>query len=407
MKVLLLAINLDGNDVGEVATGFELVRHLADRVELTVLALQHAGVVPLAEQLPGVEVQTWPEPEILQRHERLNAMAKLGWPVFTRHVRRWLAAARAEGRHFDLAHHFLPRAPRYAPPLRGQGIPYVIGPVGGSLPTPPGFAAEVGTGAWFARLRAADTFRFRHDPWLRRGYGDAELVLGVAPYMREVLADLPIRRYDSFLGIGIGDLPELPARKAVQGQLALLHVGRAVRTKGLRDVIRALGHLRDLPAVTLTSIGDGEDLAPCRAEVARLGLEERVRFLGRLPRAEIERWYASSDALAFPSFRESMGGVLYEAQRWALPIVTVRAGGPDWIVDDTCGLKVDVTDPETMARHLADAIRVLALNPELRARLGQGAREKVSREGLWEAKAGHMYSLYEEVLATGGAAGRP
>lgn len=398
MKVVLLALNLDGEDVGEVAMGFELVRRLAAHTELTVLSMQRPGRTPLHEQLPGVEVHTWPEPRLPQQLARFNSMAKPTWVAFARHVRHWLTQARAEGRHFDLAHQFLPRAARYASPLRGQGIPYVIGPVGGALPTPPGFRHEIGGERWFTRLRALDQLRFRYDPWLRASYGEADLVLGVAPYMREVLAPLPIRRFDHLLGIGVADLADPPTRAAAPGRLALLHVGRAVRTKGLRDVIRALGHLHDLPDVTLTSIGDGEELEACRAEAERLNLGARVHFLGRLPRAKIEDWYAQSDALAFPSFRESMGGVLYEAQRWGLPIITVRTGGPDWIVDDSCGLKVEVTDPETIALDLADAIRRFALDPQLRIAMGTAGRARLARDGTWDAKAVHLRKLYDAIL---------
>lgn len=398
MKVLLTALNLDGNDVGEVSAGFQLVYELAKQVDLTVLALQRSGVEPLQDQLPHAEVHTWPEPEVLRQQERLNSMAKLAWPIFTRHLQRWLRTAQSRGRHFDIAHQFLPRGPRYASPLRYYNIPYVIGPVGGALPTPHSFRNEVGTEKWFARLRAFDQFRFRRDPWLRASYGNANLVLGVAPYMQKVLADLPIQRFDTLMGIGIRDLAEVPPRDMVAGRLALLHVGRVVRTKGLRDVIRSLSCLSDLPQITLTSIGDGDDLAACQAEVEQLGLKGRVSFLGKLPRSEVEEWYAKSDALAFPSFRESMGGVLYEAQRWGLPIIAARAGGPDWIVDESCGLKVDISDPETLARDLATEIRKLADNPELRIALGSAGRARVEREGLWSKKAEKLVKFYGEAL---------
>jgi glycosyltransferase involved in cell wall biosynthesis len=403
--VVVIAPNLDRDDVGETATAFRLIRAMADtgRVRLTVLVLQRAGRVPAAEQLPDLPVIAWPEPAWLLRFERFNAMLKPAIPPFYAAVRRWLAAESAAAaadpaRRIDLVHQMLPRAPRYASPLPGLGLPYLIGPVGGAIPMPPAFRAP-GAERWFTRLRGLDARRFANDPWLRRGFAGAELVLGVAPYMAGVMADLPIRRFAPFLGIGVDALAPPVARQAAPGRLQLLQVGRAVRTKGLRESVRALALLPDLPEVSLTVAGEGEEIAAARAIAAAAGLGARVRFLGKRPRAEIEALYQSHDALLFPSFRESMGAVLYEAMRWGLPVITVDHGGPGYIADAGCGLLVPLTTPEDLPRDLADRIRRLAGDPGLRARLGAGARAKVAAEALWPAKAEAMLALYESVLA--------
>src|SRR5699024_10149694 len=168
------------------------------------------------------------------------------------------------------------------------------------------FREEVGSAPWYTRLRALDAVRFRHDPLLRRSYRNAALILGVAPYMREILAPMEMRRFEPFLGIGVDDLAPEVERHDRTDRLALLHVGRAVRTKGLRDSIRALAKLPDLRGVTLTSIGGGEEVEICREEAARLGLADRVRILGQLPRAAIEALYRASDVSLFPSVADAM-----------------------------------------------------------------------------------------------------
>jgi hypothetical protein len=77
------------------------------------------------------------------RHERLNAMLKPAWPVFARHVRRWIETALRSDEGFDIAHQLMPQAARYASPLRHFDLPYIIGPLGGALDTPDAFRAEV------------------------------------------------------------------------------------------------------------------------------------------------------------------------------------------------------------------------------------------------------------------------
>jgi glycosyltransferase involved in cell wall biosynthesis len=88
--------------------------------------------------------------------------------------------------------------------------------------------------------------------------------------------------------------------------------------------------------------------------------------------------------------------------RHGLPVVTADRGGPAWIVDESCGFRVPVTDPDRFARDIAAAVRRIALSPDLARRLGDGAREKVAREGLWPAKAARMAALYEELAAPSG-----
>lgn len=399
MRLLVIAPNVDATDVGEAFVAFKWVEALAARTDLTLLTFHRPGRPDPAGQLPGARVVSWPEPGWALKHERLNAMLKPAWPVFSRHVRRWLKDARTRGETFDVAHQLMPQAARYASPLHKSGIPYVIGPLGGALDTPEAFRDEAGSAPAFTRLRQLDRFRFRNDPWLRASYADADLVLGVAPYVREVLGDIPLRRFEPVLELGADDVAPKVARTGTPGALRLLHVGRGVRTKGLRDAIRALDHLRDLPGITLTSAGDGEEIAPCRAEAARLGLEDRVTVLGRRPRDEIETLYRTHDVFCFPSFREPAGGVLYEAMRNGLPVITAARGGPDWIVDDSCGLRIPVTEPGDFARRIAEAARALALDPGRREVLGENARAKIAREGLWPQKADSMVDLYQGIVA--------
>lgn len=404
LAVVLMAPSLDGGDVGEVFSAFQWVEALSRKARVTVLASSRDGV-PLARQLPAAEVVTWPEPPILyRRFERFNAMVKPALPLFGRQVRRWLRQALREGRRFDIAHQILPQAMRYACPLRGLGLPYVIGPLGGGLPTPPGFRGEVRTGRVTGAMRALDGVRLRFDPFLRAGYAGADLVLGVAPYVGERLAAAGItpRRFVPVLERGHGPLPPERLRPAEPGRLKLVHVGRAVRTKGLRDTIRALALLPDLPGVTLTSAGDGEDLPACRAEAAALGVADRVTFLGKVPRARVEELYAESDVFCFPSFREPMGGVFFEAMAHGLPVITAGYGGPDFIVDDSAGIRIPPTDPESFAEGIAAAIRALAEDPARRLALGAGAMARLQSFGTWDDKAEAMLALYRQAIAAHG-----
>lgn len=400
MKVLLIAPNIDSADVGEAFVAYQWAKALSQRVELTVLAFARPNMVPLAVQLPQARVITWPEPAWALRHERLNAMLKPAWPLFAAKARGWLRAELAGGTQFDLAHQLMPQAARYPSPLRHfPALPYIIGPLGGALDTPSAFRGEMGSAPLFTRLRQLDGFRLRHDPWLRASYASAACVLGVAPYMRDMLAAIPLQRFEPVLELGIEDIVPQPRPARTAGQIRLLHVGRGVRSKGLRDAVRAMAQLRDLPHVTLTSAGAGEEIALCQAEAAALGVADRITFLGKQPRAAIETLYQTHDVFLFPSFREPAGGVLYEAMRHGMPVITAARGGPDHIVDDSAGIRIAVQTPAQFATDIAAAIRALHDHPERITTLGQGAQAKVARDGIWQAKAERMVALYQSVIA--------
>lgn len=406
LNVLLIAPNCDGTDVGEAFCAHRWVMHLSKLATVTLLTQTRSGRLAASSQLPETEVVEWPEVELPRRFERVNAMLKPGYPAFASRARRWIGDALASGRRFDIIHQLTPLALRYASPAHGFGIPYVLGPHAGSLDTPRGFAPECRSAPLFTRLRMVDRFRLQADPWLRRSFSGAACVIGVAPYVRDILRSVPLQRFEVMSELGIDEpLPELRPRLPQRG-LRLLHVARAVRTKGLRDAVRALALLDDLPDITVTQAGDGEELAICKAEAERLGVSRRIRFLGRIPRTEVEELYARSDAFLFPSFREPSGSVVFEAMRNGLPVIAADRGGPGHVVNETCGIKVAAENPVQMAADLAGAIRVLAARPAQLAALSTGARDRAIELGRWSKKAAWLIDLYHSILRQGIRQGR-
>jgi glycosyltransferase involved in cell wall biosynthesis len=398
LNIVLLAPHCDGSDVGEAFWAHEWTRHLAQQARVTLLTQTRAGRTPASRQLPGVDVVEWPEFALPGRFERVSAMLKPGYFRFGAKARNWLRSEIRSGRKIDLVHQLTPVALRYPSPARGLGIPYVLGPHAGSLPTPSGFRVECRSAPLFTRLRSIDQYRLMADPWLRRSFADAACVIGVAPYVRDMLRAIALRRFEVMSELGVEEMEYHDERTRKPGELRLLHVGRAVRTKGLRDSIRALALLREHPGITLTQAGHGEELAICRQEAIRLGVERRVRFLGQIPRHEVEKLYAEADVFLFPSFREPSGSVVFEAMRHGLPVIAADCGGPGYVVDDSCGITVPARYPGEFASLLAGAIAKIANDSRAIQRLSSGARLRVASLGYWPNKIARMTDLYRSIL---------
>ena len=81
------------------------------------------------------------------------------------------------------------------------------------------------------------------------------------PLCCAAMAKLRVKHYEVLCEVGVEVRFSGPQRlrQRQAGELRLLHVGRAVRTKGLRDAVRAISRLSDLPHVTLDAVGGGED----------------------------------------------------------------------------------------------------------------------------------------------------
>jgi glycosyltransferase involved in cell wall biosynthesis len=396
LKLLLIA-PCDGEDVGEAWVAHQWVSRLAARHEVTLLSYYKQGKTPPSRQLPGVRVVEWTEPPYIGGAERLNSMLKPGYLPFYLRARRWIRRCASHGGQFDLAYQPVPVAMRYPSPVAGLGIPYIIGPVGGSLSAPPGFGAGEDTAPWYVGLRRLDRLRTRRDPLLRRTYEQASCVIGIAPYVKDFLTQVTLRRFEVMSETGIERLPTAVDRVGRKGSVRLLFVGRLVRTKGARDAIRALALVRNLP-VMLDVVGDGFDRAECEALAAQLGLSGRVHFHGWVPRELVSTFYKSADIFVFPSYREPGGNVVFEAMGYGLPLIVSDIGGPGAAVDEKSGIRLHPESPDQYARDIADAIERLVSDRPLRQSLGEGARRRVTEIGLWDSKIDRLEQIFDDIL---------
>lgn len=377
---------------------------LGARHNVTLLTYYKRGRTPPSRQLKDVKVIEWAEPPGVGRAERLNSMLKPGYIPFYMRARRWIRQSLERGKRFDLAYQPVPVAMRYPSPVAGLGIPFIIGPVGGSLPSLDSFSGREDTAPWYVGLRRFDQLRLLHDPLLRKTYEQASCVIGIAPYAKQFLTGLSLRQFEVMPDTGLDRLPEAVERVDREGDVRLLFVGRLVRTKGARDAIKALGLVRDLPAV-LDVVGDGFDRQACEALAAELGLRDRVRFHGWLPREQIDRFYVAADIFVFPSYREPGGSVVFEAMGYGLPLIVSDVGGPGAAVDGSSGICIHPTSPEQYARDIAGAVKRLVCDRGLRLSLGAGARRRVSQVGLWDSKVARFEEICRDVLLAGSVLG--
>src|SRR6185437_8672908 len=97
--------------------------------------------------------------------------------------------------------------------------------------------------------------------------------------------------------------------------------------------------------------------APLHARTTALGLDSRVRFLGRQPHEAIPRWMSAVDVFCLPSRNEGCPNVILEALASGKPVVATRVGGiPELLTDGDNGYLVPAEDPAALAGALAKAL---------------------------------------------------
>jgi glycosyltransferase involved in cell wall biosynthesis len=147
--------------------------------------------------------------------------------------------------------------------------------------------------------------------------------------------------------------------------------------KGHDVLLDALGAMRDVPNWICWQVGGPQRrheeryVASLRERAVRLGIAERIRFVGQ--RADVIRLLCAADVHCQPNTSPEPFGIAFiEALAAGLPVVTSASGGAIEIVDDTCGRLVAPRD----ATALAGVLRTLAGDASLRARLGASGRER-------------------------------
>ena len=174
-----------------------------------------------------------------------------------------------------------------------------------------------------------------------------------------------------------------------QGFVTVAHL---VPQKGIDVLIRALGRTagaaRGWP---LTLVGDGPEREALERQVQQAGLQERVQFLGF--RSDPQTFLLQAGVFVLPSRFEGMPNALLEAMAAGLAVVVTDASpGPLEVVEDgVSGLVVPSDDPYA----LAEALDRLAVDPELRERLGAAARDSL-RQLDWPVVGPIWQSLVDQ-----------
>ena len=180
-------------------------------------------------------------------------------------------------------------------------------------------------------------------------------------------------------------------------------VGRLIPVKGFEHLIAAhAAALQSAPKLRLVLVGEGDARSDLEARTRALGVSDTVVLAGSADRAEIPAYLAAADVVVVPSVRhggyvDGLPNVALEAMAAGKPLVASRVGGlPELVRHGQNGLLV----PEKDEAALADALVMLARDPDLRAQLGASGHAEIRGKRSWDAAGARFVEVYQRVVAS-------
>jgi glycosyltransferase involved in cell wall biosynthesis len=282
--------------------------------------------------------------------------------------------------------------------LRNGPIPFVIGPLNGGLPWPPGFTQLENQKEWIAGLR----YLYPYLPFARSTYRHAAAIIAASSQTysefvkyTDKLFFVPEPGISRALCLDDSRTPKPGAK------LELVFVGGLVPRKACDLALRAAAPLLQSDLARFTVVGDGLERKRLEELVKSLGIEKSVVFCGWLNHPETLAHLRSADVMVFPSLRDNGAGVVFEALGCGAVPIVVDFGGPGDIVYPEVGYKVPLTNEDDMVAQMEKILAELAHDRDRLQRLRRQGMAYVREQLTWEAKAQATTRVLNWVLRRG------
>ena len=407
LKVLMSAYACEPGKGSEPGIGWNIVREMA--------GLHDVWVLTRANNRPAIEaaLAKAPIPGLHFIWHDLPVWAgwwKRGKRGVQAYYYLWqLTAIRAARRAhaeigFDVSHHatfvkyWAPTCLSFLP------VPYVWGPLGGGESAPlafwPGFSLR---GIVYEMLRSAARGLAGFDPLVRRSARRAKMSLANTEGTAVRLRRLGARPVEICVEAGLwpDEIAELGnfTRNETVSPVRFLSAGRLIHWKGYHLSLEAFAR-SGLSEAEYHVLGNGPERKRLERLCTRLDIEKRVKFLGSIPRTQVLEVLRGADVFVHPSLHDSGGWASLEAMAVRLPVICLALGGPDLLVAPECGIKVPATNPDETIERLADAMRLLANDPQLASRMGEAGGRHVQTNARWTEHADRISDYYVSVISS-------
>ena len=282
-------------------------------------------------------------------------------------------------------------------------VPFIFGPVGGGEDTPPEFFATFSfKGKIYEYKRILARKIFELTPYTRKNIKNASIILATTKETAKKIKNLGAKKVQILSQVALSNeeikfLSKFPLK--VQKNFRFISIGRLLHWKGFHLGIKAFAKfIKKFPQSEYWIIGDGPERKNLEKLAAQLGIKNKVKFWGFLPRNEALKKLAETNVLVHPSLHDSGGWVSIEAMAAGRPVICLDLGGPALQVTSETGFKIPARTPEQVVNDIANAMYLLATNKNLYRQMSLAARERVKKYFTWERRGEEIKRIYAEIL---------
>jgi len=207
-------------------------------------------------------------------------------------------------------------------------------------------------------LRRVENFLLKHVDWIvTHGPKDYERIKKLTAKVTSVPSWVDTEMFSSLSEDKVKQLKKelLEIEEDVK---AILFVGRLHPMKNIETLLYA--HKKVLEThrnVILAVVGTGPEEKKCRELVERLGLIDKVKFLGYIPHEQIAKYYNIADIYVLTSLWEEWSNTIMEAMASGVPVIATNVGGnPHLVKDKETGLLVPPKNPHVLAEKIRYAL---------------------------------------------------
>jgi glycosyltransferase involved in cell wall biosynthesis len=300
---------------------------------------------------------------------------------------------------FDLVHQFNMigfREPGY---LWKMGKPFVWGPVGGTVNISPRYRKILGAKALVKIMvrNLANVLQLRFSGKVGAAARRSDLIIAASSSEKANLQKRFPGREMAVINETGATPPLAPLARSAQPRLRMVWSGKHLPRKALPFLLYALHKLPPDTDYHVDILGEGSETGWWKALARDLGLDGRVTWSGWLDRQSALERMRAADLFVFTSLKEGTSTVVMEAISLGMPVVCMDVCGMGDVVDQSCGRKVPLEDPERMIDRLRDILLELYRDRPLLAKLAEGTAAR-ARELSWDNKVLGIAALYKKVL---------
>lgn len=306
--------------------------------------------------------------------------------------------------HIDIVHQLNMigfREPGYLWKIENK--PFVWGPIGGLKQFPSSYLEGAGIKMkLFNRIKnIVNIYQIKHDKRVDQALKKADLLISSIPDSYNA-----IKKYKGLNSIIIPETGcfiddnsiKRNKEEKVDDDFRLLWVGKFDFRKQLNIALATMSKLKDKSNIKLIICGSGSDnqISYYKQMAINLGIEDNVVWKGNIENSKVKEEMRKSDIFFFTSVSEDTSTVVLEAVSCGLPVLCFDTCGMGYVINESVGQKVPLTNPRQSADEFAEKINYLYNNREYLQKLSDGCKQR-QKELSWDNKAKQMVELYNKV----------